>query len=37
MHSVVEMADLRDVEKVIELLTAFVLSVSPQDQFGAVL
>jgi len=37
MHSVVEMADLRDVEKVIELLTAFVLSVTPEDRFAAVL
>ena len=37
MHSVVEMADLRDVEKVIALLTAFVLSVTPEDQFAAVL
>jgi endoglucanase len=33
MHSVVEMADLRDVEQVIDLLTAFVLSVSEKDEF----
>ncbi len=34
MHSVVERADLRDVEKVIQLLTAFVLSIKPGDDFG---
>ena len=34
MHSVIEMTDLRDVERVIELLTAFVLSVSENDRFG---
>ena len=33
MHSIVEMADLRDVEKVIQLLTAFVLSLKPGDEF----
>ncbi len=33
MHSVVEMADLRDVEKVIALLVAFVESVKPGDTF----
>jgi len=33
MHSVVEMADLRDVEKVIALLTAFVRSVTADDSF----
>jgi len=34
MHSVVEMADLNDVKQVIELLTAFVESVSETDKFG---
>lgn len=34
MHSVVEMADLADVEKVIALLTAFVLSLGEDDDFG---
>jgi len=34
MHSVVEMADLNDVKQVIELLTAFVESVSETDEFG---
>jgi endoglucanase len=33
MHSVVEMADLRDVEKVIQLLTAFAESMSEKDEF----
>jgi putative aminopeptidase FrvX len=33
MHSVVEMADLRDVERVIDLLTAFVQSVGEKDEF----
>ena len=33
MHSVVEMADLNDVEKVIDLLTAFVESVTGSDSF----
>lgn len=37
MHSVVEMADLNDVKKVIELLTAFVESVSETDSFGVTL
>ena len=37
MHSVVEMADLRDVQKVIDLLTGFVESVGPNDHFGVVL
>ena len=37
MHSVVEMADLRDVEKVVSLLTAFVLSVTENDRFEVVL
>lgn len=34
MHSVVEMADLADVEKVIALLAAFVESVTEKDDFG---
>ena len=34
MHSVVEMADFADVEKVIALLTAFVLSIGEDDAFG---
>ncbi len=34
MHSVVEMADLADVEKTIRLLTAFVESVSESDDFA---
>ena len=34
MHSVVEMADLADVEKVITLLSAFVTSVTEKDEFG---
>lgn len=34
MHSVVEMADLRDVQRLIDLLTAFVESVKPADHFG---
>ena len=33
MHSVVEMADLRDVEQVIKLLVAFAESVSDKDDF----
>jgi putative aminopeptidase FrvX len=37
MHSVVEMADLDDVQKVIDLLTGFVESVSENDTFGVVL
>lgn len=35
MHSVVEMVDLRDVQKVIDLLSAFVLSVSADERFHA--
>ena len=35
MHSVVEVADLADVEKVIALLTAFVASVGEGDDFAA--
>lgn len=34
MHSVVEMADLSDVESIIELLTAFAYSVKPNDRFA---
>ncbi|HEX8371463.1 MAG TPA: M42 family metallopeptidase [Chthoniobacterales bacterium] len=34
MHSIVEMADLTDVEKVIELLVAFVRSVKADDTFS---
>lgn len=33
MHSVVEMANLKDVEQVIEVLTAFVESVEADDEF----
>ena len=34
MHSVVEMVDLKDVEKVIALMTAFALSIKTSDAFG---
>lgn len=34
MHSVVEVVDLKDVEKVIQLMTAFALSIKPTDSFG---
>ncbi len=34
MHSIVEMADFRDVEMVIELMTAFVRSVTSEDRFS---
>ena len=34
MHSVVECVDLKDVENVIALLTAFALSVKPGESFG---
>ncbi|MDB6069975.1 MAG: endoglucanase, partial [Verrucomicrobiales bacterium] len=34
MHSVVELVDLKDVEHVIQLLTAFALSVKPDEVFG---
>ena len=34
MHSVVEMADLRDVEKTIELIARFVESVTDDDDFA---
>jgi len=34
MHSVVEMASLEDVEKVIALLVAFVQSITPKDDFS---
>lgn len=33
MHSVVEMADLRDIEQVIQLLSAFVESIADKDEF----
>jgi endoglucanase len=33
MHSVVEMADWRDIEQVIELLVGFARSVGPNDDF----
>ena len=34
MHSVVEMVDLRDVEKTIELLVAFIESITENDDFA---
>lgn len=34
MHSIVEMADMGDVEKVIDLLAGFVESVTESDEFG---
>ena len=34
MHSIVEMASLDDIEKVIQLLVAFVKSVKPSDDFS---
>jgi len=34
MHSVVEMVDLRDVEKVVDLLVGFVESITETDEFG---
>jgi endoglucanase len=34
MHSVVEIANLKDVEQVIQVLVAFVESVKPTDDFG---
>lgn len=34
MHSVVEVVDMKDVEKVISLMTAFALSIKPGDEFG---
>lgn len=37
MHSVVEMADTRDIEKVIALLTGFVESVTAPNSFSVVL
>ncbi len=33
MHSIVEMCDLKDVERVIDLLVAFVSSISAKDSF----
>jgi len=34
MHSVVEMADMEDVERVVSLLTGFAESVRPEDDFA---
>jgi endoglucanase len=34
MHSVVECVDMKDVEQVIALLTAFALSIKPDDSFA---
>ena len=34
MHSVVELVDLKDVEHVIQLLTAFALNMKPEETFG---
>ena len=34
MHSVVEMADLEDIDRVVALLTAFAESVRPEDDFA---
>jgi endoglucanase len=34
MHSVVEVANLKDVEQVLQVLAAFVESVSEKDDFG---
>lgn len=34
MHSVVEVANLKDIEHTINLLAAFALSVTPKDAFG---
>ena len=34
MHSVVEMIDLRDVEKAVKLLTGFAKSLTPKDEFA---
>ena len=34
MHSVVEMADLGDIERVVALLTAFAESIRPEDDFA---
>jgi endoglucanase len=34
MHSVVELVDLKDVEHVIQLLTAFALNMKPDETFG---
>jgi endoglucanase len=34
MHSVVEMADLEDIERVVALLTAFAESIRPEDDFA---
>ncbi len=37
MHSVVEIANLKDVEKVIQVLVTFVESVKPDDDFSVTL
>jgi putative aminopeptidase FrvX len=37
MHSVVECADLSDIEHVVSLLAAFVLSIKPGDSFAQTL
>ena len=34
MHSVVEMVDLADVDRVIDLMTGFVRSLKPDDDFA---
>lgn len=34
MHSVIEIANLNDIEKVIQVLVAFVESIKPTDDFG---
>ena len=34
MHSIVEMADLKDVQQVIDLLVGFVESVTEDDDFA---
>lgn len=37
MHSVVEVVDLRDIERIISLLTELIRSLRPEDNFGIVL
>jgi len=37
MHSVVEMADMEDIERVVALLTAFAESIRPEDHFAVTL
>jgi endoglucanase len=34
MHSVVELVDLKDVEHVIQLLTAFAMNLQPDENFA---